>query len=161
LFSQRMYGDCLRYARRYEEAIAQYKRVIAMDKNFGTTYPWLSNTLELQGNQAEAFEWWMKFLALQKADEETVQIFKTAFQTSGWQGILRERVKRFDKSDEAYFHGAANNAQVGNKDKAFEYLEKSYQRRELWMVYLQVDPRFDSLRGDPRFDELVRLVGSK
>ncbi len=47
------------------------------------------------------------------------------------------------------------------KEQAFEYLEKSYQRRELWICYLQVDPRFDSLRDDPRFDELVKRVGLK
>jgi hypothetical protein len=47
----------------------------------------------------------------------------------------------------------------GNNSEAFEYLEKSYQERELWMAYLQVDPRLDSQRGDPRFDGLVRRVG--
>ena len=61
----------------------------------------------MQGNHAEAFEWLMKFLALRKADEETVQTYKTAYQTSGWQGVLRERVKRFDKGNEAYFYGAS------------------------------------------------------
>jgi len=159
LLNQRVYGTCLYFARRYEEAAAQLKRVIAMDENFANAYMWLRFALEMQGNESEVFEWWMKFLALQKTDEETVQAFKTAYQTSGWQGVSRERVKRFDKSDEAYFHGAAYNVQVGDKDKAFEYLEKSYQQRELWMANLQVDPRLDSLRDDPRFDELVRRVG--
>ena len=64
-------------------------------------------------------------------------------------------------TDEVYFRGAAYNAQIGNKDKAFEYLEKSYQRRELWMSYLHVDPLLDSLRDDPRFEELVRRVERK
>jgi len=132
-----------------------------MDKNFSNAYTWLISTLTVQGNQSEAYEWWMKFLALQNADDETVQVFQTAFQTSGWQGVMRERVKRFDKSDETYFFGACYNAQVGNKDKAFEYLEKSYQRRELWMANLQVDPRLDSLRDDPRFGELVKRVELK
>jgi tetratricopeptide (TPR) repeat protein len=161
LFNQRNLGVSLYHARRYTEAVTQFKRVIDMDPNFGTAYIWLINTLQLQGNQSEAFEWFMKSQALQKADEETIQIFKTAYQTSGWQGVLRERVKRFDEGNEAYFRGAIYNAQIGNKDKAFEYLEKSYQRRELWMFYLQVDPHLDSLRGDPRFDELVKRVGLK
>ncbi len=159
VFHQLMYGNILHYARRYPEAAAQYKRVLAMDENNVNAYLWLINTLTFQGNESEAFEWFMKSLASQKADEETIQVFQTAFQTSGWQGVLRERAKRFEKSDEVYFRGAAYNAQVGNKDKAFEYLEKSYQRRELWMSYLQVDPLLDSLRGDPRFDELVKRVG--
>jgi DNA-binding winged helix-turn-helix (wHTH) protein/TolB-like protein/Tfp pilus assembly protein PilF len=159
LLNQRVYGTCLYFARRYEEAAAQLKRVIAMDENFANAYIWLRFALEMQGNESEAFEWFMKAPGMQNADEETVQAFKTAYQTSGWQGVLRERVKRFEEGNEAYFHGAAYNAQIGNKDKAFEYLEKSYGRRELWMANLQVDPRLDSLRGDPRFDELVKRVG--
>ncbi len=132
-----------------------------MDEGFGSPYPFLINTLELSGNESEAFEWWMKMLVLAKGDKETLQAHQTAFQTSGWQGILRERAKRFEKGGEAYFHGAAYNAQIGNKDQAFEYLEKSYQRREVWMALLQVDPRLDALRDDPRFDELVRRVELK
>ncbi|MCA1624010.1 MAG: tetratricopeptide repeat protein, partial [Acidobacteria bacterium] len=161
LYSQRLYGNSLYFARRYTEAVLQFKRVIVMDPNFGSTYQWLVTALEMKGNYDEAFEWFMKAQALQKADEETVQIFKKAYQTSGWEGVLREQVRRFEDSDAAYFYGASINAKVGNKDKAFEYLEKSYQRRELWMSMLKVDPRLDSLRGDPRFDELVKRVELK
>jgi hypothetical protein len=73
---------------------------------------------------------------------------------------LRERAKWLDEYNLShFFFSACANAQIGDKDKAFEYLEKSYQERELWMAYLQVDARLDSLRGDPRFDELVKRVG--
>jgi serine/threonine protein kinase/TolB-like protein/Tfp pilus assembly protein PilF len=159
LYSQRLYGNNLYNARRYEEAVLQYKRVIAMDPNFGTTYPWLVFALEMQGNHAEAFDWWMKFLALQKADEMRVRTFKAAYQTSGWEGVLREQTKMFDKGNEAYFYGASYHAQLGNKEQAFEFLERSYERRELWMHVLNVEPRLDPLRGDQRFDELVKRVG--
>ncbi|NJM52718.1 MAG: hypothetical protein HC846_04570 [Blastocatellia bacterium] len=47
---------------------------------------------------------------------------------------------------------------MSEKDKAFEYLEKSFEQRELWMSSLQVDPRLDSLRDDPRFVRLVQRV---
>ena len=161
LFHQQNYANCLYYARRYDEAVAQYKRVLAMDENHINSFKWLINILAFQGKETEAFEWFMKSLTLQKADEETVRIYKTAFQTSGWQGVLSEQANRFDESDEVYFRGAAYNAQIGNKDQAFEYLEKSFQRRELWMSYLQVDPLVDSLRGDPRFGELIKRVGLK
>jgi serine/threonine-protein kinase len=163
-FNQRWYGNCLQYARRNAEAVAQLKRVVAMDESFITAYVFLWQALEMQGNYDEAFEWFMKSLTLPstitqgKADEETVQSYRAAFQTSGWQGVLREQVKRFDADKQYYFFGAATNAQLGNKDKAFEYLEKSYQRRELWFAYLQVEPRFDSLRDDPRFNQLVKRI---
>jgi DNA-binding winged helix-turn-helix (wHTH) protein/tetratricopeptide (TPR) repeat protein len=160
-FNQRNYGLALYFARRYEEAVAQFKRVITTDKNPDSTFNWLISALALQGNHAEAFEWFMKSRISPKGNEETLQVFKTAYQTSGWQGVLREQIKGFDESNQSYYFGAGLNAQVGNKDKAFEYLEKSYQRREWGLATLQVEPRLDSLRDDPRFDELVRRVGFK
>ncbi|MCA1623904.1 MAG: protein kinase, partial [Acidobacteria bacterium] len=162
LFYNSLYGINLYYARRYPEAIAQFKRVLAMDENFGNARYWLYVTLAVQGNELEAFELFMKWLAKEyKADEATIQAYRAAYQTSGWRGVMQEQAKRYEQSNGRYFEGVVFNAQAGNKDKAFEYLEKSYQRREMWMAYLQVDPRLDSLRGDPRFDELVRRVGLK
>ena len=161
LFSQRIYGSNLYYARRYAEAVTQLKRVIAMDPNFAITYPFLWQSLEMHGNYREAFEWFMKYQALQKADQETIQVYNNAYQTSGWPGVLREQVKRFENSDVPYFHCAVVNAKAGNKDTAFEYLEKSFERRELWMHLLKVEPGLDALHDDPRFDELVGRVGYK
>lgn len=161
LFNQRLLGNCLLNSRRYDEAVVQFRRVAAMDENFGSTYFWLSMTLGLQGKESEAFEMSLKHLATQNADEETVRAFQKAFQTSGWQGVLRERINRFEKSNEIYYHGAAYNALTGYKNKAFELLEKSYQRREWGMHLLEVDPRLDNLRDDPRYGELVKRVNSK
>lgn len=161
LFNQRLYGSSLYFARRYEEAAVQLKRVIAMDPSFAITYPWLWQSLEMQGKDAEAFEWLMKYQALQKADGETIKSYTTAYQTSGWQGVLLEQAKRLENSNIVYFHVAETYAKAGNKDKAFEYLEKSYQRRELQMHLLKVEPGLDALRGDPRFADLVKRVESK
>lgn len=159
--NQRNLGVSLYFARRYEEAAAQFKRVIAMDKNYVSTYRWLLFALEMQGNEREAFEWFMKSPQLERQDEETVRALQTIFQTSGWKGILSRRLEEFEKGEEVYFNAAAYNARTGNKDKAFEYLEKSYERRELWMANLQVEPMLDSLRDDPRYHDLVKRVESK
>jgi serine/threonine protein kinase/Tfp pilus assembly protein PilF len=168
LFNQRIYGNSLSFARRYDEAAAQFKRVIAMDPNFSSAYRWLSESLEMQGNYDEAFEWFMKSeegkkddKSFQHFDDKTVHLFKTAYQTSGWQGVLREQARQFEETEAPYTYRSGVNAQSGNKDKASEYLEKAYQRRELWLSMLKVDPRLDSLRDDPRFDELVKRVESK
>ena len=48
---------------------------------------------------------------------------------------------------------------LGDKDHAFDWLDKAYAERSSWMSWLKVDPRLDSLRSDPRFDALVRKVG--
>ena len=160
-FSQRNYGRALLYARRYPEAAAQLERVLEMDQTFVGTYSWLTSTLALQGNEAKAFEWFRKLLSYRKVDEATVHIFEKAFQTSGWHGVLREWLKRPDQIGGNLFDRACYNAQIGNKDQAFNILEQIYQRREIWMTYLGVDPRLDSLRDDPRYFDLLRRVEGK
>ena len=50
-------------------------------------------------------------------------------------------------------------AGLGDKERAFAYLERAYQERAGRMVWLNVDPTLESLRSDPRFDDLVRHVG--
>ena len=52
-------------------------------------------------------------------------------------------------------------AQLGEKEQAFEYLNKAFEKRQGQMVMLNVEPAFDPLRDDPRFAELVRRVGLK
>jgi hypothetical protein len=47
---------------------------------------------------------------------------------------------------------------LGEKDRAFEWLEKAYEERSDLLVYLKVEPRLDSLRGDPRFADLLRRM---
>jgi hypothetical protein len=50
-------------------------------------------------------------------------------------------------------------AGLGEKDEAFEWLNRAYQERSYLITYLMVDERLDKLHSDPRFDELVRRVG--
>ncbi len=162
LFSQRTYGISLYYARRTPEAIAQFKRVVELDSNFIAIYHWLINALLSNGNEAEASKFLMTSLELQKADQETLLAYQTAYQGSGWAGVGRERVKRFDEDRiRSYFLEASLTAYTGNKDKAFEYLERAFERREWGIPYLQIDPSLDSLRSDPRYDDLVRRVSAR
>jgi len=164
LVNQRDYGVSLYYARRYADAVTQLKRVIAMDEKFDTAYVWLDVALEMEGKYPEAFEWFMKGRArnFQGPDAQKItEAVKAAYQASGWQGLLLEQVRGFENKTDTRpdFQGAVLYAKVGNKDKAFECLEKSYQRREPWMSLLKVEPGLDSVRDDPRFDELIKRVG--
>ena len=48
---------------------------------------------------------------------------------------------------------------LGDIDQAFEWLEKAYNKRDQYLLYLRVDPNMDTLRSDPRFANLLRRVG--
>jgi hypothetical protein len=48
---------------------------------------------------------------------------------------------------------------MGDKDQSFAWLEKAYSQHSNALTTLKVDPIYDPLRGDPRFQELMRRVG--
>ncbi|MBI3666757.1 MAG: hypothetical protein HY236_11145 [Acidobacteria bacterium] len=47
---------------------------------------------------------------------------------------------------------------LGDKDQAMEWLEKAYEDHSAWLLWVKVDPRFDSLRGEPRHRDLLRRM---
>jgi hypothetical protein len=51
-------------------------------------------------------------------------------------------------------------ARLGQMDRAFEYLERGYEDRAGFMIWISCEPAFDPLRADPRFDAIVRRVGA-
>jgi len=88
------------------------------------------------------------------------EILGDAFKTSGAKGYWKKSLElaleneRFDTVQMAIIY-----AQLGERDKAFEFLEKAYNGRSTILLWLKVSPEFDSLRSDPRFDDLMRRVG--
>jgi tetratricopeptide (TPR) repeat protein len=162
LLNHRIYGCTFFEARRYDEAIAVFKRTIDLDPNSVTAiYFWLVEALYMKGSYDEAFEWFMKMHAVAKTDGNTLEVYRTEYHKSGWRGVLTEMDDSFDKRDAPYFEGVYTSIRLGRKDKAFEYLERAYQRREWPFAYIRVEPRLDALRDDPRFDDLVRRVERK
>jgi hypothetical protein len=54
---------------------------------------------------------------------------------------------------------AGINAALGDRDAAFEWLNRAYEQRDVQLVSLKTDPSLDGLRQDPRFADLVKRVG--
>jgi hypothetical protein len=48
---------------------------------------------------------------------------------------------------------------LGDRERAFAWLEKAYANRDFFLTYLRVDPELDALRSDPRFRELIERIG--
>jgi tetratricopeptide (TPR) repeat protein len=73
---------------------------------------------------------------------------------------LLDNLSRLSKEEYvAPFDIAVVYGALGEKDRAFAWLEKAYEDRHPWLVMLRVTPKVDPLRSDPRFDNLCRRVG--
>ena len=142
------------WARRYDDAIAQARKTLELDPEFGVALFWLEGALRHKGLVKEAVA-----LRQSVSAPERAETIARTFQRAGFQALLREGGEIYRKS--GLLETAARcYAQIGERDEAIALLEACSQRRCSDLVSLNVEPDFDGLRDDPRFHELVRRVGS-
>ncbi len=167
---QIVYGMILYNARRYDEAKIHFKKMHEKDKNLYYPYFWLWAISDLQGDEPEAYEWFIKYQTQIKTDPETIKLYQIAYQKSGTKGILREVIRQDEKAETEnkpdllyknylFYEIACFSALLGNKENAFEYLDKAYEIQKYTLNNIKVDPALDSLHDDPRFEELVKRIG--
>ncbi len=157
-------GWSLYFARQYDEAIEQFRKLVEMDPNFHMAYWGLGLTYDEKGEFSEAIAEFQKALSSPEGGgAEMMTRLGHVYATSG----KREEARRLlDELDEMSAHRyispmlrARIHTGLGETERAFEFLERAYTERSPWLVYLKVDPVFDSLRPDPRFANLVRRMG--
>ena len=140
-------------ARRYDDAIAQARRTLELDPGFGLALFWLEGSLRHKGLFKEAVE-----LRQSVATPEDAQTIAQTFHRDGIQAVLRQSGETFRKSG-LLVTAARCFAQSGDREDAIALLETCAQRRCSDLVSLNVEPDFDALRTDPRFQKLVRQIG--
>ena len=153
----------LLHSRRYEEAIANLERIIEFEPDFPLSYEWLASIYELAGRGDEAVQLRRRVRPFWIPNEEVSDLLFQTYQESGLEGYWRKWLEIATAPDQtttfSKFHIAVVYGFLGEKDSAFEWLERACDDRSAFMVYLKVDPRLDPLRSDPRFDRMVRRVG--
>jgi len=161
-------GLRLTQARRFDEAIAQYKKVIEMEPNYPIVHSFLAHAYEAKGMNLEAIaEIRVADILLEKdsteSSERKAAAFTQALQTGGaqgyWQKHLELSLKEYEQGYETAFGIAVNYARLGDNDRTFEWLEKSFAAHEEDLVSIKAEPAFDGLSTDLRFQDLLRRVG--
>jgi serine/threonine protein kinase len=149
------YAASLFYARRYDEAIAQAKKTLELDMNSLGAHFLLGSAFVSKGDYAQAVDAFAKSREL-SGDHASAEVIRENFAKGGWQMFLRGVLK--DEASVDSYTLAQVHVLLGNKDEAFAQLNKSYGIREPALTRLKVDPRFDPLRDDPRFADLLRRM---
>ena len=146
------------YGRRYDKAISQYKKTIAMDPNFQMVYWFLSWAYRAKGmyrEGLESLEVWKetgKIPAFQ-FNHERVMIYAQM-------GQIKEAVQFFEqiKSNlESYFQAEIYFV-LGDIDHGFIFLDKACEQKHGNMRFIKVNPLFDNIRSDPRYKEILRKM---
>jgi eukaryotic-like serine/threonine-protein kinase len=155
-------GQTLYFSHHCDQAIEQYRRVIELSPELASGHHGLiGNCYAQKGMFAEAVAEWQKELAL-NGDTQLSASLERAYKASGYMGYLHERLDQLKATARVKSVGplefANTYALLGDKDHALEWLEKAYEQRDPWL-YVKADPRFDYLRSDSRFRDLVRRMG--
>ena len=151
------------YAHEYAQAIEQCQKVLAMDATFAPAHVYLGRAYEQKPAFPEAIAELRKALDISEGDTNELAALGQAYAVSHQEGEARKILDQLkERSQQTYVQPmwiAVIHLGLGEKDQAFDWMQKAYEDRSAWLVYLKVDPLFDPVRGDARFADLSRRVG--
>jgi len=156
-------GDMLFFAGQHDQAIEQYRKTLDLDSSFVRTHIQLGQAYCQKAQYEDAISEFKKAISLNSEDNYALQLLGYTYGRLGrtdeaYQAIeqLKERAKQ---AHVLPYDIAVIYVGLGEKDRAFEWLEKAYADRDEDLLYLKVDPVLDSLRSDRRFADLLRRIG--
>jgi serine/threonine-protein kinase len=154
-------GFNLLYARRYDDAIKQFKKEIELYPNSVQPVQFhLGDAYYEKGLFNEAIEAYLKGFARYEFPSDSLSSLRKAFARAGTKGFYLRLIEEYKTSPSLDPVNIARvYARIGQKEHAFEWLERAYAEHSHQMVRLKEEIDFDSLRSDARFTDLLRRVG--
>ncbi len=153
--SQARLGQVLSYARRYDDAIREFRNALELDPNFVFALWHLGEAYMQVSRYDEAITVLEKAATLSRRNPAVLAYLGCAYATSERDREARELLKELTElSGTRYispFMLAMLDVCLEDRESAFESMEKAFAERSYLLVYLAVYPPLDSLRDDPRF----------
>ena len=152
----------LYFNRQYDESIARVAAMHDLDPNFTLGYGMLGVIYLHKKMPDKAVEAWLKASALE-GEGQSEHVLSDAYRQGGIEGYLRKHIELLQQESKEHYVSsyfiAMDYLFIGDKDRAFEWLEKAFQERSSWLVELRVDPLWDPLRSDERYNKLLQRMG--
>ena len=156
-------GRVLHFQRRYDAAIAQCRRTLDMDGDFVQAKFDLGMACAQAGRHDEAIA--LVESALVPGDPRSVMravlghMYARAGRAGDAEAILQDLDRRYRRGDAASYDLALPLLGLGRTAEALEWLERACDARSGLLVFLGVEPMFDTVRGEPRFEVLRGRLG--
>lgn len=157
-------GTAYIYARRYDEAIEQDRKALELEPDYALALMGIGWAHGHKGMYPEAFDWLERAARLEERRGSNMLALLGHFYALA--GRRDDALKTLERLDGLQAQGrgswgarAVVHAALGDRDRAFDCLDKALENSEWWVSTLKVNPVFDPLRADPRFAGLMRRTG--
>jgi serine/threonine protein kinase/Flp pilus assembly protein TadD len=163
LFANALEGHFLFFAGRNDEAIARLQKTLELEPDFWLAHAVLVRVYDYQKRYPEAIAEAQKAKEFSGGDFYTVmelgyELAKSGNHEQAKKVLAELKSLAAQKYIPTYGFALVYNG-LGEREEALKYLEKSFQARESLLLFINIDPRWDRLRSDPRFQDLLRRVG--
>ena len=156
-------GSNLYQARRYDEADASLRKTLEMDPNFWIAHLFLGKTYLSKKEYPEAIAEFTKAREISGGNSEAISMAGCVWAIAGDAAKARAVLNELKAlANERYVPStnlAALYCALGEKDEAIAWLDKAYEDRDIRLNRLKVEPKWDSIRSDPRFVAIVKRMG--
>ncbi|HSB09069.1 MAG TPA: protein kinase [Blastocatellia bacterium] len=147
----------------YDESIAACTKALEVDPSFFAARRYLGQAYAQKGKYDQSVSEFQKAVGASGGSPlmraELAHTLALAGRKDEAERILADLKQLSTQRYFSAYHVALIYAGLGNKDEAFAWLEKAFEQRADYLVFLNVDPRFELLRRDPRFTSLLQRVG--
>jgi adenylate cyclase len=155
-------GHVLYLSRQFDKAIEQYKRTVDLDPSFTLTHIWFGRPYLEKGMYAEAISELETGVKL--SGEGTLALAMLGHGLAS-PGNKEEALRILDKLNErsktryvpSYWIAVIYNG-FRDRERVLSWLKKAFEERSSWLVWSNVEPRFDWLRSDPDFESLMKAM---
>ena len=155
-------GQILFHARRYSEAIEEVNKALEIEPNFWIGQIVLCRSYERSAHYEQALKACRKAAEFSGEVSEATSLAGYTFAVSGQRQQAEQALQALRVTSETRYVPPYNFALLyqglGNSDEALKWLEKAYEQRDVHMVFLPVDSKWDALRNNPHFIGLTKRL---